>query len=162
MEYFASLEQTFFSIWIRETGWFFFSVLILHSLGMAFAVGINIAVNLRVLGVASRAPIHLMRRFMPIHHTALAAILVSGILLILAYPAKALTNIVFYVKILALGSALAITWHFSKSLMTTAGSETNRQSKLLAALALLLWFAGISAGRFLAYTHSILLASSFY
>ena len=92
MEYLVWLEATPFSTWMRESGPAFFSTLILHSIGMGLVVGVHVATDLRVLGVAPRIPLSLMRRFFPVLWVSLVAVSVSGVLLLVAYPAKALTN----------------------------------------------------------------------
>ena len=63
MEYLVWFEATSFSTWMRESGPAFFSSLILHSVAMGFAVGIHVAADLRILGVAPRVPLSLMKRF---------------------------------------------------------------------------------------------------
>ena len=165
MYYFARIEETGFSIWLRESDWGFFSALTFHSLALALVVGINLAINLRVLGFAERVPINLMNRFFPLMGIGLVIVLLSGVLLLIAYPAKALTNVVFYLKIAAIVAALLLTWHFNRTLMrqTDQGlAKITSTQKKMAATALLLWVISIGAGRFLAYTHSVLLASRFY
>ena len=165
MTYFAWLEETGFSIWIRESEWGFFLILTLHSLSMGLAVGINLAVNLRIIGFANRVPLHLMQKFYPLMQYALIIIFLSGTLLLIAYPAKALTNSIFYLKIVCILAALLITHNFSQQLLSKPANSLTLPSnkfKLLAVLSIALWVTVITSGRFLAYTHSILLASSFY
>jgi hypothetical protein len=165
MYFFARIEETGFSIWLRESDWGFFTALTFHSLALALVVGVNLAINLRVLGFAEQVPIKLMSRFLPLMKFGLLIVVVSGVLLLIAYPAKALTNVVFYLKIAAIIVALVLTRHFTSSLMQQSDSAvpnpTSKQKKL-AITALILWFVSIGAGRFLAYTHSVLLASRFF
>ena len=161
----ARIEETAFSTWIRESGWGFFTSLTLHSLALALVVGINLATNFRLLGFAKGIPIQLMGRFLPLMWFALVVVVLSGTALLIAYPAKALTNILFYLKISAIIAALMITRHFSRTLFNEAVTgevAVDCRVKTLAAIALILWISSIGAGRFLAYTNSILLASSFY
>jgi len=51
------IETTALSVWVRESPslWAFPFVLILHTVGMGFLVGTNIALDLRVLGFAPRS-----------------------------------------------------------------------------------------------------------
>ena len=107
MEYLAWFEATSFSTWMRESGPAFFFSLILHSLAMGFAVGVHVAADLRILGIAPRVPLSLMRRFSSVLWVSLFVILVSGVLLLAAYPAKALTNPVFYLKLAAVAASTA-------------------------------------------------------
>ena len=53
-EYFDWIERTGLSLWIREDSvWAFPIVLILHTIGLAFLVGANVAVTARIIGGAS-------------------------------------------------------------------------------------------------------------
>ena len=58
MAFFVWLRDSGFSMWIRESGsiWSYPTVLFLHTLGLAIVVGFNSALDLRILGVAPRAP----------------------------------------------------------------------------------------------------------
>ncbi len=165
MYYLARLEETAFSIWMRESEWGFFSALVMHSLAMGLVVGINLAVALRVLGMAPNVPLSLMVRFYPIMRVAAIIILLSGLLLLLAYPAKGLTNPVLYLKLFGVLAALWIARYFRLRLMADNSQDfvaIHQRHKLMAMAVIPLWFVSVGAGRFLAYTHGILLASSFY
>lgn len=147
---------------MRESGPAFFSALTLHSLAMGFVVGINFLIVLRLIGFSARLDITSLRRFYPLHWYCAALVLLSGLALLLAYPAKALTNPVFYVKLLALVLGLLIARYFQRSFASQSAKAIRSTAVRLAYLSLFLWIVVLSAGRFLAYTHSILLASRFY
>ena len=162
MEYLAWVEATSFSTWMRESGPAFFSSLILHSVAMGFVVGVHVATDLRILGVAPRIPLSLMKRFFPVLWVSLVAVALSGVLLLAAYPAKALTNPLFYFKLAAVLAALYITRSLTHQLLEDAGYDDRLapgKARFLAALSLLLWAAAITSGRLLAYTHSVMMAS---
>jgi hypothetical protein len=162
MEYLAWLEATGFSIWMRESGPAFFSSLILHALGMGFVVGVHFATDLRVLGIAPDVPLTLMRRFRTVGRCALVVVVASGVLLLIAYPTKALTNPVFYLKLLAVGAALLVGRALSRGALADASLDAGplpRSARVLATVSLVLWVAAITSGRFLAYTYRILLAT---
>lgn len=163
MRFLAWLEETGLSIWLRESSWGFFLALVMHSLAMGLVAGINLALILRLLGVAPRVPLSLMQRFMPFMWYGVAAVLFSGLMLLLAYPAKALTNWVFHFKLLCIIAALWLSGYFLRTIrnpeIVVQPHQTRRR---LALLALMLWIGAITAGRFLAYTHTVLLASRFY
>jgi hypothetical protein len=130
---------------------------------MAFVVGINFAIGLRVIGVAPGIRLQAMTRLYPFHWYCAVIILLSGIALLFAYPAKALTNPLFYFKLAALICGLLISRYFQRRLAQELPEPPDDRSiKLLGGLSLLLWVSTISLGRFLAYTHSVLLASRFY
>lgn len=129
---------------------------------MAFVVGINFAVALRLIGFVPRIEMAALSRFYVLHWYAAAMIFISGTALLLAYPAKALTNPVFYIKLCAVVIGLLI----SKRIQTTFSNKPevliDSTSIKLAYLSIALWVVTLTAGRFLAYTHSTLLASRFY
>ena len=121
------------------------------------------AIALSLLGVTPKRSIVPLSRFYPIHWYCVVVIFFSGVALLMAYPAKALTNPVFYLKLVALIIGLLISRYLQKTL--SGGSETldlDRKIKMLGGLSIFLWVVTISAGRFLAYTNSVLLASRFF
>ena len=164
----ATIEETGLSLLLRESGVAFFSSLTLHSLAMAFVVGVNLALAFSLLGLI---PSLLNKRFEPffaLHWWAVGLIFVSGVALLIAYPAKALTNPVFYLKFTALSAGLLITRRLQRSV---SGRTAKHQpppgdqfsNRIPTALAMLsCWILTIGAGRFLAYTHSVLLASRYF
>ena len=164
MEYLAWFEQTLFSSWMRASTLAFFSSLILHALGMGFVVGVHVATNLRILGVAPRVPLSLMRRFRPVVRVGLSVTILSGLLLLVAYPAKALANPVFYLKLGSVIAALLI----GRSLTNRLSRDYRdvglvlRNERVLAAVSLVLWAGAITTGRLLAYTRGVILASHLY
>ncbi len=165
MDYLLWLEETPFSIWMRESGPAFFGSLIFHSIGMGFVVGLHVAMNLRILGVAPGIPLSLMRRFFGVLWVGLVVVSLSGVLLLIAYPAKALTNPVFYLKLSAVVAALIITRALTRAVLQDTSYDAisaPRRARVLAALSLLLWAGVVTSGRFLAYTYNILMASHQY
>ena len=167
MEFYAWLEETGLSTWLRESTVGFFGVLIIHSLAMGLVVGINLMLALRLLGLAPRVPAVLMLRFFPWMWYGVIAIVLSGLLLLLAYPAKALTNWVFYFKLSCVFSGLALAQVLARRLRRGSGIPSvaeamPAQLRALAVLSILLWISGVTAGRFLAYTHTVLLAYRYF
>lgn len=161
MQHLAWLEATGLSTWMRESGLAFFSTLILHAIGMGFIVGVHAATDLRILGLAPGVPLSMMGRFRQVGRAALAVVLASGVLLLVAYPTKALTNPLFYAKLLAVASALVVGRSISRGVLGDRSHDTGAvpaRAKALAALSLALWVAAIASGRFLAYTYRILMA----
>src|SRR5579885_1141902 len=95
------LEATGLSTWIRESTslWAFPGILTLHTIGMGFVAGINAVIALRILGVAPRTPLLELRRFLAVMWSGFWLNAASGVLLLIGYPAKALTNPVLYIKL---------------------------------------------------------------
>lgn len=156
MEYLAWIEESAFSTWMRESSWALFAMLIVHTLALGLAVGINIVLAARILGLGRTIDFSNLQLFAPLLYGAMWVVLASGLMLLLAYPAKALTNWVFYFKLLCVAGALFLFRHFQRRMRMPSHEGV---PALFAVCSLLLWFAAVSAGRFLAYTHSVLLAS---
>jgi len=156
------LESTALSQWIvgSESMFAFPGILALHAIGMGFAVGICLALDLRVLGVAPGVRIAEMRRFVPVVWAAFWLNAVSGVLLLIGYPTKALTNPVFYLKLLLIGVGLWLFRRIGRRVFDDAGDERAQSPMVqrLAIFSLVCWVGAITAGRFLAYTYHRLTA----
>ena len=163
METLARIEVTALSLWFRESGLAFFGSLTLHSLAMALVVGINLAIAFRLLGIVPSFALKPLMRFYQMHWIAVILIFLSGLALLLAYPAKALTNPVFYAKFAMLSVGLMIASKLQNLIRTRSENELNSKTVKLAALtSIVVWVGTITTGRFLAYTNSVLLASRFF
>ncbi|HTE41729.1 MAG TPA: hypothetical protein VK629_12930 [Steroidobacteraceae bacterium] len=154
MEWLAWFEETALSTWVREEPWVFPFILSVHALGMGLSAGVSTAINLRSLGLAPRVPVELMKRFLPLVWIGFSANTLSGVMLLIGYPAKALTNWLFYGKLLFLALGVWTTIRLCRQL----GNPSAEANKKLAVASLLCWAGVIVAGRFLAYTYTILLA----
>jgi hypothetical protein len=161
MDAFAWIEQTAFSRWVREDDWAYFELLILHAWAMAFLVGGGMAVSLRVLGVASGARLERFAGFFPFMRWGAVLAIVSGLGLLAGYPAKALTNWVFGLKLACFMLAGLIVWRLARIVFPLAARDEPLPgwAKWLAAIALFLWFAGVACGKLLLHTNKMLLVS---
>jgi hypothetical protein len=164
----AWLEATPFSIWLREsTSVFAFpGILSAHAIGMGLAAGINAAYALHILGVAHGIPTPELRRFVPVMWFGFWLNAASGLLLLIAYPTKALTNPVFYLKLTLIALAMGLFVVIRRRLLVDASppaaapdERARRAMKFYGAAALACWAGAITAGRLLAYTYSRLTAS---
>jgi len=149
---------------MRESPSFFAFPLMLslHAIGMGLAAGINGALALRLLGVAPVVPVSEMKRFFPVMWAGVWVNGLSGLALLIAYPTKALTNPVFYVKLALVALALAISMSigrrvFQPSAAPEAGGAWTQRRLAVASLAV--WTSAITAGRLLAYTYTHILAA---
>ena len=137
--------------------WAFPFVLILHTVGLAFLVGANVALDVRVLGVARGVPLRTLERYNLVMWTGFWVNALSGVLLLIAYPTKALTNPLFYVKLVLIAIGLAIAGKLTARLSALPVPDSPvlpPRVKALAVISLVCWVAGITAGRLLAYTYS--------
>ena len=157
---FVWLESTGLSLWLVEspTVFAFPMVLALHTVGLGLVAGLNAALDFRMLGVAPHIPVTAFRRFLPIMWFGFWLNAASGVLLLIAYPTKALTNPVFYLKLALIAVAVGILAMLRRRLR---GGETTvtARVKLMAVTSLVCWGGAIVAGRLLAYTYSRLTAA---
>jgi hypothetical protein len=147
---FASIEKWPVSIWAREDEYAYFVALIFHAWGMALLVGGGIVIALRVMGIGQGAALSKFRGFIPVMWIGAVLAIPSGLVLLVAYPAKAFTNPIFGIKFACLIAAALLV----RRLMRIDAPPRN--SRGLAALCLLLWLAGVTAGKLLLHTYHIL------
>ena len=156
------LEATALSTWVREsTSMFAFpGILVLHTIGMAFLVGATAAFSLRVLGFAPRVPVEEMLKFVPVVWFGLIVNAISGGILLIGYPTKALTNPVFYLKLACIALALMVVRALGQRIANPEpGHATGwNRNGVLAGATLGFWVVSVTAGRMLAYTYSRLMA----
>jgi hypothetical protein len=156
--FFVWLEATALSTWIRESisVWAFPAILSAHTVGMGFVAGLSAAVDLRILGIAPSVPLPELKRFNPILWAGFWLNAVSGVLLLIAYPTKAFTNPVFYLKLTFIALALVGLRSMARSVFETPEADlkpATRRNKMLAISSLVCWTGAITAGRLLAYTY---------
>ena len=155
--FFTWLEATALSVWMVESPSLFAFpfVLALHTIGLGLVAGLSVALDLRLLGLASAIPVVEFRRFVPLMWAGFALNAASGILLVIAYPTKALTNPLFYAKLALIAGALVILTMVRRRVLE--GEVTRpvpRSVKMLAVASLICWALATIAGRYLAYTYT--------
>src|SRR6266566_6853473 len=103
-----TIEDSGLSTWLRESEspFAFYFVLLFHTFGLALLVGANTVMDLRLLGIQREIPLAPLKRLFGIMWLGFAINAASGVLLLIAYPTKALTNPVFYIKLILIGSAV--------------------------------------------------------
>jgi hypothetical protein len=156
--FFLWLEATPLSQWITQsTSVFAFpSILSAHAIGMGLAAGINAMFALHILGVARGVPSRELARFVPFMWFGFWLNFASGVLLLIGYPTKALTNPVFYVKLTLIAAAMGLYVLIRRRLFDV---PAGRPLRWLAGASLVCWAGAITAGRLLAYTYTRLFAN---
>jgi hypothetical protein len=156
-EIFNTIEQSGLSRWLRESQslFGFYFILLFHTFGMSLVVGANAVVDLRILGIAPGLPLHPLKKLFGIMWTGLAINVTTGLLLLTAYPTKALTNPDFYVKLSFIGLAV---YTMRKMSIQVFGDDSLSEAamiakgKLMAKLSLVFWIGAVGAGRLLSET----------
>ena len=154
----AWLESTALSIWVRESISIFAfpSILALHTIGMGIVAGMNGAIALRILGVAPQVSLFEMKRFVPVIWFGFWLNAASGVVLLIGYPTKALTNPVFYAKLTLIALGLVVFKRIGARVFrdpSLSGQTVPGNVRKLAVASLVCWAGAITTGRFLAYTY---------
>jgi hypothetical protein len=157
-----AIEQSGLSTWFRESDspFSFYFVLVIHTIGLALLVGANTIVDLRILGVVRDIPLASFRRHFSIMWLGFWLNAISGVFLLIAYPTKAVTNPVFYIKLSFIALGVIVMQRIKNRVFGDPGlSEASvvARGTALAKWSLVLWIGAITAGRLLAYTFTWLL-----
>lgn len=156
MEFISQLQHSAVMDWVRESGSLlgYPAILFLHTLGLAIVAGLNGAIDLRLLGVASRVPLASLTRFFPFIWAAFVVTAISGVTLLIADAETKLRSPVFYIKLLFIILALVNLQLLKKRVFANPDVDrlpVTSLAKILALTSLLLWVGATTAGRLMAY-----------
>ena len=152
------LYATSLSTAIRETTWIIPAVQSIHIMAIAIIVGSALVTELRLAGVLAteQAPSSVVRRYLPWMLWALAVLLTSGTVLVVAEPNRTLGNTVFWTKMALVLCAFLVMLLLRRPLLDAGFADTGRGRlsalKPIAWMMMLVWIAVIFCGRFIAYT----------
>jgi len=145
-------------MWVRGPSLLVFPLIVsAHTLGMGFLAGTSAGIDFRILGVAKRVPLTALEKFYPIMWAALVVNFISGTLLLIGYPWKAVTNPVFYVKLSCIALGVFLVVKIRRQVLNQPNLDDDKirhRAKLLAWASLGCWAGAILAGRLLAYTYT--------
>ena len=164
-DYFAPLRSLFewvsefpTSIALRESQYTMPWVFVLHVVSMCMFAGTILMMDLRLLGVGHmQTPFsQVQRRLFPWQIAAMVFSTVTGLALVWGNPMNYVTNIIFWVKMVAMGIAglNAIAFHFITEYTLVdwdAGETPPLGAKLAGGLSIILWANVIVAGRLIPY-----------
>jgi hypothetical protein len=156
MDFLQWVEQTGLATWVRESSslWAYPTILFLHTIGLATVVGLNAAIDIRILGFAPEVPLSPMARFFPIMHAGFAVNALSGTALLIADASTKLANPVFYVKLVFIALALINLRLLRKQVFEDPLVDKRpliSNAKILAFTSLIFWIGATTAGRLMAY-----------
>jgi hypothetical protein len=157
LSFFASLEQSSLSVWVRESGtiWSFPTILLLHTLGMSIVAGGNAILDLVLLGFwPGQTPIKPLEKYFPLIWAGFWLNAATGTLLLMADATSKLTSLDFYVKMAFIFAGVAVLYVMRKRVFLNPEVDqapVTGIAKGLAWASLICWFGAITAGRLLAY-----------
>src|SRR5436309_14995655 len=88
MDLLVWLEDTDFSVWLRESDWGHPIVLCFHAVGMGLVVGVSFMFCARVLGYSKSFPLSGFDRLFALSWFGFAMNAVSGVLLFIGEPRR--------------------------------------------------------------------------
>ena len=151
----ASLENSGFGTWVRESSslWAYPTILFMHTVGLGFLVGLNVAIDLRILGVAEKLPLAPFEKFYRVMWGAFWINALSGTALLVADATTKLTNRVFYIKMVCIFFAVMSMVLIRRRAFGAVADRAAvaAPARALAAMSLVLWAGAITAGRLMAY-----------
>jgi hypothetical protein len=152
------LAHTPLSLAIHGHWWVIPSLQSVHILAIAATMTAVLLVHLRIVGLFNRNELCrvVVKRFAPWVYKPLPVLALSGALLIVAEPERALTSVTFLVKMLLLLAGLVLMVmlqrHFSRPVAhQIAGSVWRACIAVGTIVSLLVWVGVIFAGRLVAY-----------
>ena len=154
MAFFEWLEQSALSMWIKESlSLWPYDILCLsaHAVGMALLVGFSTAIALRVLGYAPRVPMAPMAQFFPVVYLGFWINALSGTGLFITYPVRAVTNPLFWLKLLGVAVAIVCIRRIKRDAFDRPSAVSLASARRSAATLAIVWVVTITAGRMLAY-----------
>jgi hypothetical protein len=156
MAFLASLENSTFGTWVRESSslWAYPTILFMHTVGLGFLVGLNVAIDLRILGCARKLPLAPFERFYRIMWLAFWINTLSGTALLIADATTKLTNRVFYIKMAFIALAVINMALVRRRVFNDPGIDRAPPggfARMLAVTSIVLWAGAITAGRLMAY-----------
>ena len=152
------LDETPFSVYLRESDWSFAGIETIHLLALGLSVGTIMWVDLRLVGLAMRRhrASGVLSQLEPWAVGGFALMFISGAFLLLAEPLKAYSRVSFRLKMLMLILAgLNILYFNARVRPKLSGYDEAGvlpwRPRLVGYLSLTLWLGIIVCGRWMAY-----------
>jgi len=156
MDLLLAIENSGFSMWIKQSSTGYVAILAFHTVGLAFLVGVSVIFALRILGITPGIPLKAMEGFFPLMWVGLAINLVTGSLMLTEYPSDYFVDPSFYIKLSAV--AIAVTMlRKMQNLLYAEGVDPDTVAEssgvqLKARIMLCAWVLAIWGGRVTAYS----------
>src|SRR5215471_12059596 len=94
MDLLLKIQESGFSQWVKgsDSLFAFAGILLLHTIGMGFVVGISAMIDLRILGFAPAVRLSPMEKFFPVLWFGFWVNAITGTMLLAADAANKMTN----------------------------------------------------------------------
>jgi hypothetical protein len=154
-----SIEQTYLSQSLQGVEWIVALVQTIHILAVCTLMTAMMFSNFKALGILHRNHVlyPLASGLKLPAHIALLVLILSGIVMIIGEPARALLNPIFQLKMILLIAAIICSIYLAMAQKKLANfffgnPKINVLQKLIALISTGLWLAILFAGRWIAYT----------
>ena len=156
LDFVTWLNDTNFSVALREGNYAFPIIETIHVLGLGFSVGVIMWVDLRLLGIAMRrrSVADVLDQLEPWAIGGFIIMFISGFLLLLSEPLKCYMTLAFRIKVGMLILAGLNVWYFHSQLGRNRSAwdlQIPWRAKMVGLCSLLLWTGIVIAGRWTAY-----------
>jgi len=155
------LKVTPFSVALQSTSWAVPLVQTIHILAIGGVIGSGLMIALRTLGwvATDQSLASANLRFLRVIWWSLPVLLVTGLLMISAEPARSLENPAFLLKMTLLLLSIAVSLGYQTPLRRNPefwerSTGRRRFGQLIAFVSLALWVGVIVSGRFIAYVEA--------
>lgn len=152
------LKVTPFSVALQSAEWVVPAVQTVHILAIGAVIGSGLMIAVRSLGwIGPDQTLAVANlRFLRVIWWSLPVLLVTGILMISAEPARSLENPAFFLKMALLAVSIVVNLAYQAPLKRNAtfwdaSARRRRTGQVVAFLSLALWVAVIFSGRWIAY-----------
>ncbi len=155
MEFLAYLEASAFSEWVLLSMLGFPTLIALHSIGMAVAVGLSFMVALHLNQIFVGFKVQLIPRLLDIAILGFVLNLVTGVALFVARGPDYIRSSVFLIKmLLVLISAMILFWLRHRLTPARSVAEVavaDGIARTMSFAATVTWFGAVVTGRLIAY-----------
>jgi hypothetical protein len=162
-EWLRSTQLTELALWISDSGmtlwivthfWALPVIQVLHILAIAASFASILMINARMFGIAgSSSMAETANRYIRVLWWSLLALVLTGLLMIIAEPVRELINPIFWIKMGLVVFGVLVTIWFHKGVLkhVAGGREIVASDKTTAVFLIILWCAIMFAGRWIAY-----------
>jgi len=158
LEFFRWLNETSFSVYLRDSDYPFFIIETVHILALGFSVGTILWVDLYLVGLAMRGErvSDVVGQFERPAVIGFIVMFISGFLLFMAEPLKAYITFAFRLKMVMLIITGLNVWYFHAKVYPSVQEWDDAGSlpipaRIVGLVSMTLWLGIIIAGRWTAY-----------
>jgi hypothetical protein len=157
------IASTKLSGWLQSEAWVVPTSQSIHIVSVSVVFCCAVLISLRLLGLSAsgRSVSQLVDTLMPWMYRALAVLLLTGLVQIVAEPVRQFVTPVFWWKMLLIIGVLVLTVSFARAVRRNAAAwDTQARpggAKWFSLISLGLWVGIIFCGRFIGYTWELYL-----